>query len=463
MYNILLIDRLGFLVDSVLQYTDWNISLLIVQDIASKNKYLNNARINKVYHSTEFMQLENVENIDFNYYKQFEESFRIVDSGMRRIQYDYQYSHYHFYMSLSLWRKIFTQYQFDFCMMSSIEHGITEDTIPIKVAVSLGIKFYTIAPINESICIVYDYLNDEMIQRSYDISKKSVTELISKDAYYFKNIDKKDIAVKSSVRHYIGSCLFDMTGSLGYILYKCIKNRSLFFTWYEGRQIKTYLPNYVNCFIRWKYIQYKNEKRSVAADYSKKYVVYFMHFEPEAAVVNHSNYMDSQLIIIKMLAKALPYGWKLYVKEHPMSRRLNKTSGLAHFIEFYSEYNSNWYWKKITEIENVELIQINESATKLITNSQAVSTIAGTVIMEAVLENKPCVIFGDRKKVVFSRGKGIYFVSSFSECKSALKEIQFDNEVNIDEIFSELAHYIIPHTSKGHAYGIKLISERLNL
>ena len=53
----------------------------------------------------------NVENIDFNYYKQFEESFRIVDSGMRRIQYDYQYSHYHFYMSLSLWRKIFTQYQ----------------------------------------------------------------------------------------------------------------------------------------------------------------------------------------------------------------------------------------------------------------------------------------------------------------------------------------------------------------
>ena len=53
---------------------------------------------------------------------------------------------------------------------------------------------------------------------------------------------------------------FSDTTSHGDLL---IKNRSLFFRWYEGRQIKTYLPNYVNCFIRWKYIQYKNEKRSV--------------------------------------------------------------------------------------------------------------------------------------------------------------------------------------------------------
>lgn len=41
-------------------------------------------------------------------------------------------------------------------------------------------------------------------------------------------------------------------------------------------------------------------------DYNEKYIVYFLHFEPEAVVVHNANTVDSQLINILILAKSLP-------------------------------------------------------------------------------------------------------------------------------------------------------------
>lgn len=456
MKKILLIDRLGFLIEAVLRHTDWHISLLIVQDENTKERYLNNTRIDEIYHSTEFLELESPQYIDFDYYKNFEECYRKVDSGMRRIKYDYQYSRYQFFMGLSVWKKIFDNSKFDFCILSAIEHGITLDTIPIEIAKSLKIPFYSIEPINRSMCIVYDQNNDCILDRIEYENEALIANLINTDAYYFKDISSSNYKTPK-LKQRVGNIIFNRIGSLGYIIFMCIKNKKLKFTWYPNRKIDTSLPNYLECFIKWKYILYRNSKKNCVADYTKKYIVYFLHFEPEAVVVNYTKHMDSQLINIKMLASALPSGWRLYVKEHPISGKLNSSPGFAHFIEFYHKYNSNWYWDEIRKIDNVRLLKTSESATKLIQHAEIVSTIAGTVIMESIIERKPVLILGDKRKIVFSKSNNVYVVNSFKECETAVKTISTNGYIEDTQLLFELSKQIIPHTKNGHDMMLDMI------
>ena len=48
----------------------------------------------------------------------------------------------------------------------------------------------------------------------------------------------------------------------------------------------------------------------------RPYVFYPLHFEPEATTLVHGSYFEDQLTVVKNLARSLPAGWELVVKEH---------------------------------------------------------------------------------------------------------------------------------------------------
>ncbi len=114
---------------------------------------------------------------------------------------------------------------------------------------------------------------------------------------------------------------------------------------------------------------------------SEKFVYFPLQVEPERVLSFGSPYYYNQLELLTLVAKALPIGYKLYVKEHPM---MYTTVGRD--VSFY---------KKINSLPNVFLVHTSIPPKEILKKSSIVATINGTAAMEAAFYGKPSIIFGD--------------------------------------------------------------------
>jgi hypothetical protein len=111
----------------------------------------------------------------------------------------------------------------------------------------------------------------------------------------------------------------------------------------------------------------------------EKYVLYPIHFQPEAStLVLAPMYLD-QVALITDIAKSLPVGYRLYAKEH-LSNRGRRP------LEFYSA---------IRAIPGVRLLGPDADTWALIKGATAITVITGTMGWEGCLFGKPVVSFGD--------------------------------------------------------------------
>lgn len=137
------------------------------------------------------------------------------------------------------------------------------------------------------------------------------------------------------------------------------------------------------------YSRYRKLKKYFSIpDYTKNYVFYPLHFQPEASTCVCAEKYEKQLFYIDSWAKSLPADTVLYVKEH--------YTLLGHKdLHFYQE---------LKKYPNVYLIDPWESARKLILNSVAVTTLTGTAGLEAMLLRKPVFLGGNS---VFENAPGV--------------------------------------------------------
>jgi hypothetical protein len=111
----------------------------------------------------------------------------------------------------------------------------------------------------------------------------------------------------------------------------------------------------------------------------EQYVLYPIHYQPEAStLVQAPMYLD-QVQLLQDIAKSLPIGYRLYVKEHVSNR------GRRPF-EFY---------QAIRRIAAVRLLGPDEDTWSLIQNAGAIAVITGTMGWEGLLFGKPVITFGD--------------------------------------------------------------------
>lgn len=140
-------------------------------------------------------------------------------------------------------------------------------------------------------------------------------------------------------------------------------------------------------------------------DYEEDYVVYFLHLQPEASTLPMAGVFVDQILAVKILAEALKKtGIKLYVKEH--------------FVQPYREKD---FYEDLQKIEGVKFISCFEDSRKLIKHSLAVSTCTGTVMLEAIINGVPAIVFGNS---MLNSAEGIYKVQSVEECRRVLQEIK---------------------------------------
>jgi hypothetical protein len=120
----------------------------------------------------------------------------------------------------------------------------------------------------------------------------------------------------------------------------------------------------------------------------ERFIFYPIHYIDDAQIVIRAPHYYDQFALMEIMAKALPYGFKLYVKEHP--------SLIGCF-----PFEAMWRLKK--RCSNVRIIHPLYHPHKLIKKASAVATINSTAGFEAIIFKKPLLVFGK----AFYRGAGL--------------------------------------------------------
>lgn len=108
------------------------------------------------------------------------------------------------------------------------------------------------------------------------------------------------------------------------------------------------------------------------------YVFYPLHYEPEIALLLVAPFFTDQINLIKQIARSLPVGFTLAVKEHPQM----------------VDYRLRSYYQELKKIPNVKLISPEVVSFDLLKKAKLVTTITGTVGWEGVQLGRPVITFG---------------------------------------------------------------------
>ena len=116
-------------------------------------------------------------------------------------------------------------------------------------------------------------------------------------------------------------------------------------------------------------------------DLKKSFVYFPLGVEPEGNILITAPFFTNQIEMVRSIAKSLPIGYELYVKENPAQVR--------------REWRKISEYKEMMEIPNVKLLHPSVSNEKLLENSSLVLTIAGSSGLEAAFYEKPSIVFSD--------------------------------------------------------------------
>lgn len=111
----------------------------------------------------------------------------------------------------------------------------------------------------------------------------------------------------------------------------------------------------------------------------EKYVFYPLQVQPERSTLILAPFLCDQLALIENIAKALPIGYRLYVKDHPifLGRRP------------LGEY------RRLRSIYNVRLLKTSLASFEIVKNAALVVSISNTIGMEAILLERPLIVLGE--------------------------------------------------------------------
>ena len=169
--------------------------------------------------------------------------------------------------------------------------------------------------------------------------------------------------------------------------------------------------------IKKKYREYFTSKNLIRDIKNKKPFIYFpLHIEPERSTLIAAPLFTNQIEVITNIAKSLPSGYNLYVKEHPFMVMRGWRS--------ISDY------KQIMSLPNVTLIHPSVKSDDIIKKSSLVISINSTSGLEAGFYNKPSITMSDQD---FSYLSFVNQIKTLQEIPDAIKT-SLKKKVNISDL-----------------------------
>lgn len=135
----------------------------------------------------------------------------------------------------------------------------------------------------------------------------------------------------------------------------------------------------------------------------KKYIFFPLHYIPEATLSYFAEFYSNQAFVIENIAKSLPVGEVLVVKEHPQQRG----------VLFTEEYRRV---KKTNS--NVFYISGDVDSMDVTNGCECIVTITGTAGFEGIILGKPVITLGH---VFYNACTEVTHASSFNDLKCILR------------------------------------------
>jgi hypothetical protein len=162
-------------------------------------------------------------------------------------------------------------------------------------------------------------------------------------------------------------------------------------------------------------------------------VIYYLHYEPDLSTLVWSPYFKNQLEVITNIAFSLPNGYRLYVKEHPLSVGSRPIG----------------YYKKIASIPNVRLLSHKLSTKSLLNNTSLVITVTGTIAWEALLFGKPVITLGN---VFFNSFKGVVHLSDWAQLRRVVADLISSGSTYSQQDVIEFVSLVMAQCARGDYY-----------
>ncbi|PIY79917.1 MAG: hypothetical protein COY81_00295 [Candidatus Pacebacteria bacterium CG_4_10_14_0_8_um_filter_43_12] len=154
---------------------------------------------------------------------------------------------------------------------------------------------------------------------------------------------------------------------------------------------------------------YQSLSKRVALKQS--YLFFPLHYQPERTTMPEAEVFENQLLALKIISKAIPDNWKIYVKEHPRQFALNDIRT--------NLFRDKQYYLQLVKIPKIVLVDINIDSILLQSKAKLTASIQGTSGWESLLMHKPTIIFAN---AWYAACQSSYQVDSVANCSAAIKK-----------------------------------------
>ncbi len=172
-------------------------------------------------------------------------------------------------------------------------------------------------------------------------------------------------------------------------------------------------------------------KISNQPDIKVPYIFFALHMQPEKTSIPMGGDYQNQILVIQMISKMIPKDWKLYVKEHPNQFNLKKAPN--------SNFRSEFFYKSVQKLSNVEFISLDVSSKELINNSKIVASLTGTVGIEALKVGIPVICFGE---AYYLPCNSVFQIENLEDISMAIDLFQKKSHEDVKKDFYEYLLYM---------------------
>jgi len=207
-----------------------------------------------------------------------------------------------------------------------------------------------------------------------------------------------------------------LKAAINFFLFSKNSNLKTHYTYYGRDKIKIFFMT-IFWSLKKRYRLYLINKNLPRTIDDEKFIFFPLITEPERSLLIAAPFHTNLIELVTHIAKSLPVGYKLYVKDHVgMDSR---------------DWRSFSFYKKIMDLPNVKMLHHTVHPKNILPNCSMVITIGGTAGFEAAFYQKPTITFVD---TLYSPLKSVEILNHTNELPQLIQKqlnAKFDlNDLN---------------------------------